>query len=184
MSKKFTRWLEDELDLLEIQSGGNARPLPADIFGGIPAEKLFVTLPISNSGGRRDDPVAAYGKAVMFDGVRKPEAMKLPFISNLETHLPRISYTRKIGRGVDAENIGPRGEYRFYEMGRITVTPDCFVELNTWSFRVPLNAAYVEGSFNKARVFASLKFQGPAFYASDTNTPNRVWCDRVVVVRE
>ena len=86
--------------------------------------------------------------------------------------------------GVTVTASDPRGEYRFYEMGKVTITRDCTVELNTWSFRAYLTPAYVEGSFNKARVFASLKFQGPAFYASDTNAPNRVWCDRVVVVRE
>ena len=184
IGRKFVKSLEERLFLLEIQSGTNARPLPPEIFGGIPPEKLFITLPISDSGGMTDDPAAAYGKAVLFDGISKPRAMKLPFISNLETRMPQISYTQKIGRGVDAENIGPRGEYRFYEMGKVTITRDCTVELNTWSFRAYLTPAYVEGSFNKARVFASLKFQGPAFYASDTNAPNRVWCDRVVVVRE
>ena len=35
-----------------------------------------------------------------------------------------------------------------------------------------------------AKVYASLKFQGPTFYPDDTVNKNQVWCDRVVVVQE
>ena len=110
--------------------------------------------------------------------------MKLPFVMRFQTMLPSKTYVRKAGRGVDADNIGARGEYRFYDMGAITVTPDCYVELNTYWFQANVSEAYVAGSFNKARVYASLKFQGPAFYADDAGSKNQVWCDRIVVVQE
>jgi hypothetical protein len=70
-------------------------------------------------------------------------------------------------------------------MGELTVTRDCYVRLgDTYWFQANISEAYVEGSFNKARVYASLKFQGPAFYPEDVGGKNQVWCDRVVVVQE
>ena len=68
-------------------------------------------------------------------------------------------------------------------MGEATVTKDCFVELNTWWFQAKIGEAYREGAFNRDRIFASLKFEGPAFYPGDTR-PNCILCDRVVVIRD
>ena len=176
--------VEEWLFLTEIQSGGNARSLPPDVFGGVPPDKLFVTMPHSYAGGIREDRTAAYGKAAVYDGGERPETMKLPFIAGFVTRLPRQNTVEPIGRGVDAENIAPPGVYRFYDMGKAVLTQDCFVRLGSHSLRVPLNAAYVEGEFNKVKISASLKFQGSAFYTSDASSQNLVWCDRIVVVRE
>jgi hypothetical protein len=41
-----------------------------------------------------------------------------------------------------------------------------------------ISGAYKEGVFNKARIYASFKIKGPAFYSGDKR-PNRVFCDRV-----
>ena len=144
----------------------------------------FVTLPRSNAGGMQKDAAAAYGKAAVDNGGAAPERLNLPFVAHFEVRLPSQKTFMKIGRGVDSGNIAPSGEYKFYDMGRVTLTPDCFVRFNGWGLQATLNGAYVEGEFNKARIYASLKFQGPAFYPSETNAQNQVWCDRVVVVRE
>ena len=184
MADRFKKEMEEWLFLSEIQCGGGRRPLPADLFGGVPQSRIFVTLPHSYAGGMRDDPDAAYGKAAVYDGGDRPETMGLPFVAGFATRLPRQGDVAKIGRGVDAGNIAPPGEYRFYDMGRVTLTRDCFVKLNSHSLRAPLNAAYVEGEFNNARIYASLKFQGPAFYPSETSGQSLAWCDIIVVVRE
>ncbi len=183
-AKAFRKSVADRVYLKRLMGGKGASGLPEEIFGKVPAEKMFVTIPLSHDGGRQPDSSAAYGVAAVFEGKKKPEAMKMPFVIAFETALPRVSYVPKIGRGVDAENIGPRGEYRFYDMGSLTVTPDCFVEFNTYWFQANISEAYVEGSFNKAKVYASLKFQGPTFYPDDKASKNKVWCDRIVVVQE
>ena len=183
-AKKCLSALEESLALLEIQNGKNAKPLPTDVFGGIAADRVFVTLPRSYSGGRHEDPDAAFGFGIVFDGIKRPEAMKLPFVSHLETVLPKPTYSDVLGHGVDRDNLGPRGQYKFYEMGSATVTKDCFIELNTWWFQAKIGGAYKEGSFNKVKIYASLKFEGPVFYPADAGKPNLVWCDRVVVVRD
>ena len=183
-AKAFKKSVADRVYLKRLMGGKGAAGLPEGMFGKVPPEKMFVTIPISHDGGRQPDSSAAYGVAALFEGKTKPEAMKLPFVLSFETALPRISYVKRVGRGVDADNIGLRGEYRFYDMGKVTVTQDCFVELNTYWFQANISEAYVEGSFNKARVYASLKFQGPAFYPDDKASKNQVWCDRIVVVQE
>ena len=179
----FVKKIETSLRLFELQFGPDAKPLPQEIFGKFAKEDLFITLAKTHSGSQVEDPDAAYGIATRFDGARDPKAMKLPFVSNLETVLPRSTYTARIGRGVDRENLGPRGQYKFYEMGTATVTKDCFVELGTWWFQAKIGEAYREGAFNRDRIFASLKFEGPAFYPDDTR-PNCILCDRVVVIRD
>ena len=99
------------------------------------------------------------------------------------SYLTPATWQPKIGPGVTRENLGERGRYSFYFMGEATITPNGYVALNSYHFRAPLNAAYEEGSFNRVRIYASLKFEGPAFYAGDTR-PNRVLCDRVIVVKK
>ena len=58
------------------------------------------------------------------------------------------------------------------------------LELGAWSaFRCPIGGAYEMGSFNNVTIYASLKFEGPAFYREDAGKRNMICCDRVVVVK-
>jgi hypothetical protein len=69
-------------------------------------------------------------------------------------------------------------------MGKVTLTPSCFVKFAVYPFQARLDSAYIEGAFNEVRVYASLKFEGENFYPGQTGTVDRVYCDRVVVVHE
>ncbi len=180
--QRVSKAIEDELFILTLQNRKDAKPLPAEIFGKIPENKLVTAVASGCDGGKVDDPDAAYGVAFAFKGVWKPEAMSLPFVGNVETINPMVTWQPKIGRGVDEGNLGPQGKYKFYYLGEATITPNCYVELNSYHFRAYLNAAYEEGSFNRVKIYASLKFEGPKFYPGDT-LENRVLCDRVVVVK-
>jgi hypothetical protein len=144
-------------------------------------------MPVSSFGGMLDDPAAAYSTAAMLDSGkdgRVAKVMKLPFVANIETYLPRPTWKAAIGKGVTAENLGPKDAYKFYFMGETTLTKSLHVEFGSWGLRShEISEAFKDGAFNKARIYASLKFQGPAFYPGD-NRPNRVYCDRVVVVRD
>ena len=185
--RSFAKKLETQLRLLEMRFGPNAKPLPEAVFGKVPQELVTVALPISSYGGMVDDADAAYGSAAVLDSAKgrsAAESMKLPFVANVETYAPRATWTPAVGPGVTAENLGPRDAYRFYCMGRTTLTQDLHVEFGCWGLRSHgISEAFKEGAFNKARIYASLKFQGPAFYPEDTR-PNKVFCDRVVIVRD
>ena len=184
-AKAFVKSVKDRLFMKKLTGGSGASGLPENIFGGFPKENIYIMLPVSHDGGRQPDPAAAYGVAAMFVGVKRPEAMKMPFVVGFDTVLPGKTHKACIGRGVDADNIGPRGEYRFYDMGELTVTQDCYIRLgDTYWFQANISEAFVAGTFNKARVYASLKFRGPVFYPDDKTGKNQVWCDRIVVVRE
>jgi hypothetical protein len=72
-------------------------------------------------------------------------------------------------------------------MGEVTLTRDCVLVIgnDSWyDLLTDLSDGFEEGSFNKAELWASIKFEGPAFYPEDVGKPNRVLCDRVVAVRK
>ena len=182
-AKAFLANIEELVFMEEIKSGG-VKPLPADVFGGVPEERVFVTM--ARCPWRRafvPDPKAAFGKAAVFDGEHRGDVMAVPFRANVE-HVADKKYITNVGR-VEAKDLGPRGEYRFYRLGSTTVTRSTVLELGAWSaFRCQIGGAYEEGSFNKVRLYASLRFQGSAFYPEDKDLPNMIYCDRVVVVKE
>lgn len=180
--RAFCAKLDDQLFLLDLQNRTPAKPLPAELFGGVPADRIVVAMASGCDGGKVEDEDAAYGVAFSFVGKWRLEKMSLPFVADVETSGP-TTWQPKIGPGVTRENLGERGRYSFYFMGEATITPNGYVALNSYHFRASLNAAYEEGSFNRVRIYASLKFEGPAFYVGDTR-PNRVLCDRVIVVKK
>ena len=116
---------------------------------------------------------------------RPEEKMKLPLKANFHDRAGK-HYHWNVGKITEKE-LGPRGRYKFYKMGEVTLTPDCVLVIGNDSWHdllADVSAAYEEGSFNKAELWASIKFEGPAFYPEDAGKPNRVLCDRVVVVRQ
>ena len=184
--REFVKKVEMRLRIFQLRYGSGVKPLP-EMFAAIPPGHVTVAMPVSSYGGMVDDPDAAYLTAAMLDSAKggsAAKAMKLPFVANVETYLPRSTWKAAIGPGVTAENLGARDRYKFYFMGNTTLTEDLHVEFGSWGLRSrEISEAYEYGAFNKARIYASLKLQGPAFYPGD-GRPNRVYCDRVVVVRD
>lgn len=178
--KNNQKSVEDALLLFSILNSENAKPLPEDIFGKYPKDSLFVTIPRVNGKSFTEDPDAAFGQTAVYTD--KPE---LPFRADFENFYDKYSYQIGIAH-VKKEDLGPRGQYKFYDFGKIILTPQCSFRMGTgtwWDFKTPLDNAYIEGSFGNARVFASLKFEGPLYYEEDAGKENKVYCDRVVIVR-
>ncbi len=179
-AKSYQKALEDLLLILQIQSGIDAKPLPKEIFGMIPADRIFVSIPKVNGSTYQKDADAAFGWRAVFS---KPEP-QLPFKADFED-LYEKKYQSNIG-SVTQKTLGPRGKYEFYRIAKIKLTPDCLFRMGVsdwWDFKTSIGGAYVMGAFNHAEVYASLKFEGPAFYKEDSGKKNTVYCDRVVVVR-
>lgn len=183
MGEKFSKGLENALFTATVCNRPGAKPLPKDLFGAYAQDKLFVTIPRVRSAPFEDDADAAFGcRAVM---TRPPEKMKLPLKANFHDRVGK-HYHWNVGK-VTEKNVGVRGRYKFYKMGEVTLTRDCALVIGNDSWHdllADVSAAYEEGSFNKAELWASIKFEGPAFYSEDEGKPNRVLCDRVVVVRK
>lgn len=172
--------VENSLLVLSIQNAVDSKPLPKDIFGKYPKDSIFVTIPRISGKLFAKDPAAAFGQSSVYTD--KPQ---LPFRADFENSYGKYSYRRGIGY-IKKEDLGPRGQYKFYNCGKITLTPNCSFRMGTgswWDFRTSLNKAYIAGSFGNAIVYASLKFEGPLYYKEDAGKQNKVYCDRVVVVR-
>jgi hypothetical protein len=66
---------------------------------------------------------------------------------------------------IDQEQITP-GEYRLYELGEITVTPDCWIWFSAQSWATHLEVGtrlYEPGAENNWSAWVSLKFDGPSY---------------------
>ena len=180
---RFVKSLERTLFRATICNKPGAKPLPPDLFGKYADDRLYVTIPVVRSAKFEDDADAAFGcRAVM---TRPEEKMKLPLKANFHDRAGK-HYHWNVGKVTEKE-LGPRGQYKFYKMGEVTLTRDCVLVIGNDSWHdllADVSAAYEEGSFNKAELWASIKFEGPAFYPEDAGKPNRVLCDRVVVVRQ
>ena len=127
--KAFVKSVDGQLFLLDLQNRKCAKPLPPDLFGAVPKDRLVITMPSNCDGGKTEDPDAAYGVAFTFVGKWRPECMKLPLVGNVETVNPTVTWQPKIGPGVTRGNLGEKGRYKFYYMGEATIMPNCYVEL-------------------------------------------------------
>ena len=129
-----------------------------------------------------DDADAAFGKATYWDGKNDASGLKLPFVMKKDSkpggHNPNLATVDKLAPG-------SRGKYAFYLVGEDVVRRQYTLQVLSYhAFRAELGNAYTEGEHNRCKFYASLKFQGPAFYPEDAGKPNAVWCDRIVVVRD
>ena len=181
--EKFVKGLERKIFNATVCNRPDAKPLPSGLFGKYASDRLYVTIPVVRSAPFEDDGDAAFGcRAVM---TRPEEKIRLPLKANFHDRAGK-HYHWNVGK-VDADEIGLRGKYRFYRMGEVALTRDCVLVIGNDSWHdmlADLSAAYEEGSFNRVELWASIKFEGPAFYAEDEGKRNRVMCDRIVVVRK
>lgn len=109
----------------------------------------------------------------------------VPFVLNIYDYANR-KYYPNIFR-IRKEQIGPRGQYQIYKVGNVrTISADCnlrFGKDSWYEMQANLGEAYEMGSLNKVQIYASLKFEGPLYYAEDAGKENKVYCDRVIIVK-
>ena len=181
--KSFLKGVKDAVDAEKIINSGAVKPLPADPFGSIPEDRLFVSIPRVNGATYEKDDAAAFGCRAVFTNNKK--GAKLPLHASFEDAADK-KYYWDIAR-VTRATLPPRGEYKFFALGEGVLSLDCVFRIGVddwWDLKTSLGNAYEFGSYNRAKFYASLKFEGPEFYPEDEGKPNRVFCDRVVVVRE
>lgn len=172
--------IEDFLAI--IRGGGQERPLPSQ-FDGIDPQRIkqFIPRNYSYSDDRKTvlDPDAARGYAAT---VAKPD---LPFQVGFYQWTSRNPSEGVHGARlkIDLDAITP-GVYRFYELGDITVTPDCWIWFSAASWQTHLevgNRIFEIGENNEWRAWVSLKFDGPTY--GGTAETDSVLCDRIVLVK-
>ena len=180
--QKIVKQLEEIIFSATLCNRPNAKPLPKELFGNIDSSRIHALIPRVRGTSFEDDSQAAFGCAAVM--TRPIEKIKLPVKANFHDRAAK-KYHWNIGC-VKAEDLGPRGAYRFYRLGTVTLSPDCVLVIgnDSWyDLLTDLSSVWEFGSFNKVDIWASLKCEGPAFYSEDAGKPNRVLCDRVIAVR-
>ena len=183
-AKNALRWLDGRIHMALVQAGREGKPLPAEIFGKIPAERIIQFVPKTNGKIRalETDPDAAWGVAAV--QVNKP-VPRLPYPIHIYDYVARRYYPALLR--INKDSISPRGKYKIFRVTRShTLSPNCELQLgeDSWfQIRANLGEAYEDGSLNQVEIYASLKFEGPAFYPEDKGKTDRVFCDRVIVVK-
>ena len=178
--KQRRRGLDNAIFSAMLRLKKSPKPLPKEIFGKIPPNRLYITMPYVNQAQYVNDKDGAFGIVA----VHSKPVPKLPMRSHMDDHSIK-KFHWNLGR-ITARDLGPRGQYKIYKMGRITLTPDCEFRVGVgdwWDLKTRLDEAYVMGSHNRADIYVSLKFQGPNFYKEDAGRKNLVFCDRLIVVR-
>lgn len=178
-AKEMVAGMERLLFFQEVELGGKSSPLPEDIFGRYPKDRIFQTMAESRSGGYTNDVRAAFGKAAYYNGNSRPETLKLPLTSAVNVMGGR--YFGGLGK-IEKSQLPPEGEYRFFDLGEMNLPQNSLLFIGSYWLNANVSGAYVEGSVNHSKFFASLRFEGPFYYEGDTR-PNAIICDRVVVVR-
>lgn len=181
--KPFLESLADSIRVAKLLNAGEAKPIPRGLFDGIPEDRLFISIPKVNGASYEEDPDAAFGCRAVYTNNKK--GVKLPLHASFEDVAAK-KYNWDIARVARAD-LPPKGEYKFYAMGEGVLSVDCVFRIGVddwYDLKTQLGNAWEEGSHNRAKFYASLKFEGPEFYPEDAGNPNRVFCDRVVVVRE
>ena len=85
------------------------------------------------------------------------------------------------------KDVPPRGKYGFFRMGDIVVSENCIFRAGVddwWDFKADIGRAWEFGSHNRATGWLSLRFEGASFYPEDAGKPDRILCDRAVIIRE
>ena len=175
-------------DLLAvIAGGGQAKPLPAKL-AGLPADRVRQCLPQNYSwrAGRKTvpDPEAAFGYATTVDLPDLPFEMGFyrwlthdpPPGTPSGTHGPRVTISK--------DQITP-GAYRLYELGEVSVTPDCWIWFSAKSWVTHLEVGprvYEPGARNVWQAWVSLKFDGPSYGGAAQE--DLVLVDRIILVRK
>ncbi len=152
-----------------LRAQGKIKPLPAE-FARIAPERIYEALPFRNLA---DDPDAASGKA------SRREISELPVTAGTYNAVDKVM---TLSAKIERKDIKP-GKYHFYKIGTSKLASDSVFWLTgSWFATFRLEGAYVVGYPDKQwDVYASIKFEGP-FYGGADGQPNRVSCDRVILI--
>ena len=166
-----------------IEGGGEEKPLPPE-FECIAKDRLQTFVPTNS--GRHTGPLqvmdaeAAWGYATT---IHNPD---MPFqLGFYQWQSRQPSKGKEGGRlKLELKDITP-GKYRLYRLGKITLTPDCWIwfSVKSWATNQQLRERlYEPGALNQWDAWVSLKFDGPSY--GGTTPEDLVLCDRIIVVKK
>jgi hypothetical protein len=176
---------------LLIQTAGVEKPLPSP-FDAMDKALVQRFVPVRGRGNPKMvlDPEAAFGYGAVVNLPDRPLTFGF-YQEDTRTHAAR--------RAVDASGI-PRGVYRLYPLGTITVTPNCRIWFSgSWETKLELGERLHRppspDNDNRYDVYVSLKFNPPIpptpaeiaandRWSLDPNAPYSVLCDQIIFVKQ
>ena len=164
---------EKRINGLLLRAQVTLKPLPAP-FASIPPDRIREILPDVTA--MTEDVDAASGLAVV-----REDTYGGPLRFGLYDN---YNEKERFARAIEREEIRT-DRYHVYRLGRAVLSPRCRMWMtDAWVFTIALEEAYVEGDpLIEWDIYASLKFAGPKYGSEDKDQPNRISCDRVVLVR-
>lgn len=175
-------------DLLAvIAGGGQAKPLP-ETLAHLTPDRVRQYLPknYQHKPGRKTvtDPEAAFGYATTVDLPDLPFQMGFYQWTNRDPAPGEPTGIHGARVSIPGDQITP-GVYRLYELGEITVTPDCWIWFSALSWVTHLEVGprlYDPGADNVWHAWVSLKFDGPTYGGAAQE--DLVLVDRIILVRQ
>jgi len=176
---------------MAIKTAGIEKPLPPP-FDAMDNALVQRFVPVRGKGNPKmvPDPDAAFGYGAVVNLPDRPLTFGF-WQEDTRTHGAK--------QAVDASEV-PRGEYRMYALGEITVTPNCRIWLSgSWETKLELGERLYRppspDNDNRYQVHVSLKFNPPIpptpaeiaandRWSLDTNAPYSVLCDQIIFVRQ
>ena len=164
---------KQRVEHLLLRAQVEPKPLPP-AFAAIPPGRVRQILP--PAGTMTNDADAACGFAV----VREYPAAAAVSFGLYDGYRERWMLSRTI----PPDEIKPN-RYSVYRLGQAPLSLQCRMWMtDAWVFTIPLEEAYQEGDpLAEWEIYASLKFAGPKYGSGDKDQPNRISCDRVILVR-
>lgn len=162
-----------------IKGGGKVKPLP-ERFAEYDQSRIKQYLPrlyrITPKTVIDED--AAFGYATI---VHLPDMpLQIGFYQWLSRHPPKGVAGPRLS--LDKEDLTP-GKYALYELGEITLTPQCWIWFSAQSWQTHLRVGqrlFEPGADNRWRAWISMKVDGPTF--GGTASDDQVLVDRIILV--
>lgn len=178
LEEKVNKGFGEQLKTARTMATLNVKPLPQEIFGGIPEDKInqIVAQTMYIDIEKVDMPDAAAGYA----HVERKARHTVPFQAGFYDKVGKKILVKNL---LEAKDIVPN-EFHFYKLGRCGIpSADCLVWMgNSWKMTQTCARLFRPGMDEDWDVYVSLKFEGPVYDKSSTLTESNVYFDRLVFV--
>ena len=172
-----TKALHDISDYYQVAKAKNLKPAE---LKDVPDGRIVHVMPncIGSGRVRIDDPTAAFGYAVEDKGEAKAPNADFP-VRVYDAQAKKVLVERRIKPAEMTE-----GKFALYRIGRFTVPPNGSIIIGTsWRVQRILAEYYQAGADVEYDLYASIRFEGPKYFANAKSKENHAAFERAILVR-
>lgn len=167
-------------DIADYYLVAKAKNLKTGELKDVPDGRFVHVMPNCSGSGRVriDDPTAAFGYAVEDKGEAKAPNADFP-VRVYDTQAKKILVERRIRPEEMTE-----GKYTLYRIGRFTMPQNGSIIVGTsWRVQRVLAEYYQPGADVEYDLYASIRFEGPKYFANAKSRENHAAFERAILVR-